>query len=129
MHPSPTIRGSVQVVVIVRNKVVASRLQWGFRFFLVTLDRFPTIRSCSVPNQAMCRSYRFGQQKPTFVYRLVAVGSLEHRVLKLQVSKELLSRRVVDDLDSHFERTCVTYTTPMNCWLRVYCFCIDFFPR
>ena len=59
----------------------------------------------------MCRSYRFGQQKPTFVYRLVAVGSLEHRVLKLQVSKELLSRRVVDDLDSHFERTCVTYAT------------------
>ena len=105
MHPSPTIRGSSA------TKLLLVGCSGVLGFFLVTLDRFPTMRSCSVPNQAMCRSYRFGQQKPTFVYRLVAVGSLEHRVLKLQVSKELLSRRVVDDLDSHFERTCVTYAT------------------
>ena len=48
--------------------------------------------------QAMCRSYRFGQTKPTYVYRLVAAGTLERKILNMQVKKEGLSRRIVDDV-------------------------------
>ena len=48
----------------------------------------------------MCRSYRFGQSKPTYVYRLVAAGTLEHKILGMQVKKEGLARRIVDDVDN-----------------------------
>jgi SNF2 family DNA or RNA helicase len=45
----------------------------------------------------MCRSFRFGQTKPTFVYRLVAAGTLEKKIFDLQLRKESLSKRIVDD--------------------------------
>jgi SNF2 family DNA or RNA helicase len=46
--------------------------------------------------QAIARSYRYGQRKSVFVYRLIASQSLEERMYRLQLRKEALAKRVVD---------------------------------
>ena len=51
-------------------------------------------------HQAMCRSYRFGQTRPTYVYRLVGAETIEQRILDVQLKKEGLSRRIVDHVDN-----------------------------
>lgn len=48
-------------------------------------------------SQAMCRSYRFGQKKAVHIYRLISASSMEKKVYNLQVRKEGVSKRVVDD--------------------------------
>lgn len=50
--------------------------------------------------QAMCRSYRFGQERPVFVYRLVGAGTMERKIYNQQLNKEGVSKRVVDDYGS-----------------------------
>jgi len=47
-------------------------------------------------HEAMCRAYRFGQQKPVFVYRLIAAGTMEKTIFDQQTKKESLTSRVVD---------------------------------
>ncbi|CAH0478707.1 unnamed protein product [Peronospora belbahrii] len=47
--------------------------------------------------QSMCRSYRFGQTKPVFVYRFVTVGTMEKKVYDLQIRKEGVAKRIVDE--------------------------------
>ncbi len=42
-------------------------------------------------NQATDRAHRIGQQKPVFVYKLVAKGTLEEKILQLQEKKQLLA--------------------------------------
>ena len=46
--------------------------------------------------QAMCRSFRFGQTKPVHVYRLIGRETMEHTVFKKQVRKESIAMKVVD---------------------------------
>jgi hypothetical protein len=46
--------------------------------------------------QAARRTYRFGQTKPTFVYRLVAADTLEAVVFDRLVAREALAARVID---------------------------------
>ena len=50
-----------------------------------------------VAEQAMCRSYRFGQQRPVHVYRLVGSGTMERTIFNQQIRKERLLRTVVDE--------------------------------
>jgi SNF2 family DNA or RNA helicase len=45
--------------------------------------------------QATDRAYRIGQQKPVFVYNLIAAGSVEERMLGLQQYKRRLAGAVV----------------------------------
>lgn len=45
--------------------------------------------------QAIFRCYRYGQQRPVFVYRLLAAGSMEEKIYKKQVAKQALAARVV----------------------------------
>jgi len=48
-------------------------------------------------HEAMCRSHRYGQTKPVYVYRLVGAGTMEKKIYELQLRKESLSKRIVDN--------------------------------
>ena len=48
-------------------------------------------------DQAADRAHRIGQDRPVFVKKLVAVGTLEERIIALQDSKRLLASAVVGD--------------------------------
>ena len=43
--------------------------------------------------QALFRSYRLGQKKATYVYRLVCKGSMEEKIYFRQVNKQAMAQR------------------------------------
>ncbi|KAH8073362.1 hypothetical protein JL720_10954 [Aureococcus anophagefferens] len=47
--------------------------------------------------QAIARAHRFGQERPVFVYRLVAAGTVEERVFNRQIAKGAVASGVADD--------------------------------
>ena len=51
--------------------------------------------------QAIGRAYRFGQEKPVFVYRFVAGGTYESNIYNTQMFKTSLASRVVDKKNPH----------------------------
>ncbi|KAF0143640.1 MAG: helicase/SNF2 domain-containing protein [Rhodospirillaceae bacterium] len=50
----------------------------------------------AIVDQAANRAYRIGQDKPVFVYRLVAAGTVEERMIALQKRKRLLAAGVCE---------------------------------
>ncbi len=49
-----------------------------------------------VENQATDRAYRIGQDKPVFVYKLIARGTIEERIVEFQKQKGELARDILD---------------------------------
>ncbi|MBI3726846.1 MAG: DEAD/DEAH box helicase [Burkholderiales bacterium] len=47
-------------------------------------------------NQATDRAWRIGQDKPVFVYRLIAKGTLEEKIQEMQHKKSELARAILD---------------------------------
>lgn len=47
-------------------------------------------------DQATDRAYRIGQERPVFVYKLIAAGSVEERILDLQARKASLAKDILD---------------------------------
>ena len=54
----------------------------------------------AVENQATDRAHRIGQVKPVFVYKLIAKGTLEERIVELQAKKGALAAGLLDG-DAH----------------------------
>jgi len=51
----------------------------------------------AVEEQATDRAYRIGQDKPVFVYSLIAAGSVEEKMLALKERKRALADALYDD--------------------------------
>jgi SNF2 family DNA or RNA helicase len=49
----------------------------------------------AVEHQATDRAHRIGQEKPVFVYKLIASGTVEERILALQARKAELAASVL----------------------------------
>jgi SNF2 family DNA or RNA helicase len=47
-------------------------------------------------DQATDRAYRIGQDKPVFVYKLIAANSVEERIIELQRRKGSLSAATIE---------------------------------
>ncbi|KAL1590562.1 hypothetical protein WHR41_00557 [Cladosporium halotolerans] len=64
--------------------------------------------------QAIGRSYRFGQKKPVFVYRFLAGGTFEANIYNTQMFKTTLAKRVVDKKNPkrHAKRNTKEYLYP-----------------
>jgi SNF2 family DNA or RNA helicase len=52
----------------------------------------------AVERQAMDRTHRIGQSRPVFVHRLVAAGTVEEKILAMQVRKQALADALFDDI-------------------------------
>jgi superfamily II DNA or RNA helicase len=51
----------------------------------------------AVEAQATDRAHRIGQDKPVFVYKLIAQGTVEERIMQLQADKHALASRLYTD--------------------------------
>ena len=52
-------------------------------------------------NQATDRAWRIGQDKPVFVYKLIAKGTLEEKIQLLQQKKSALAQSILADGETH----------------------------
>lgn len=53
----------------------------------------------AVENQASDRAHRIGQDKPVFIYKLVASNTVEEKIMAMQAQKQLLADQTVNQTE------------------------------
>jgi SNF2 family DNA or RNA helicase len=87
-------RGGRSPVFLISLKAGGSGLNLTEADYVFVLDPW---WNPAVEAQAVDRAHRIGQDKTVMVYRLVAVGTIEEKVMALQERKRDLFARVLDD--------------------------------
>ena len=75
-----TLAGGIGINLVAANRVVLFDSHWN----------------PAIDLQALYRCYRYGQEKPVFVYRLLTEGTMEEKVYSRSVNKSGLAARVID---------------------------------
>eukprot|EP00833_Pecoramyces_ruminatium_P018797 jgi/Orpsp1_1/1192829/evm.model.d7180000096201.1 len=86
----------------------------GLGYNLITANRVVLLDmgwNPTLDNQAISRTYRYGQKKPVFVYRFYGFQTLEESLFKTNIKKIVLSKRTIDikKAESRFDKKELKY--------------------
>ena len=59
----------------------------------------------AIEDQASDRAHRIGQERPVTVYRLIAAGTIEEKIIRLHTSKRNMADALLQDADLYTQIT------------------------